>query len=521
MTRPKGNLLNICSTWAPEAVALLFMFMAAVTFPSLAGDPGVGWHLRAGELMLEQHAVLSRDPFLFPPPEVSWINNQWGSQLVLFALFESGGWYLVHAVSFLVAWGAHLIIPLTLLRQGGVGTTASIGALIAVIALGSPQWIIRPQLISFLFFGITLLLLRTWLVQRDSPRNSTPRVLLPILPPLFLLWANLHPGFFFGFIAFIPPLLISLYLREKPRVFALTSTLLVCAAATLVNPFGLELHLKALELTSDPFFTDLMVEWRPLLESSELSTRFLAVTLVIACGATFALLRHARWRKEHMFDFAILLIVGVMTLEHRRVLGFFAIAAVLPCAVAIQQFVPRQLRGEAKHRIMSLRSIGVLAASMLVLVALVPWGNHLLTPTPSDRLSALSPFFPTTLIAKLEEHSKQTTPSGSIRVFNDPNLGGPIIWATRPQIRIFADDRNEVNGRARYEHYHSLRDGSANEVKWLYDSSFNYVLIPSRSRLVQALKDQPGADLIAYDSDHHLFHLGVLGSQETPSEIRR
>jgi hypothetical protein len=161
-----------------------------------------------------------------------------------------------------------------------------------------------------------------------------------MLPPLFLLWAHLHPEFFFGFLAFIPPLLVFLHLREQPRVFTLTSTLLGCATATLVNPSGLDLHLKALELTSDPFFTNLMVEWRPLLESSGLSARFLAVTLVIACGVTLALLRPARWRKEHGFDFAILLIVGVMTLEHRRVLGFFAIAAVLPCAVAIQQFVP-------------------------------------------------------------------------------------------------------------------------------------------------------------------------------------
>jgi hypothetical protein len=48
--------------------------------------------VRAGQIMLDTHALLRTDVFTFTIPGAPWINQQWGAELLLAGWFRLGGW---------------------------------------------------------------------------------------------------------------------------------------------------------------------------------------------------------------------------------------------------------------------------------------------------------------------------------------------------------------------------------------------------------------------------------------------
>ena len=59
--------------------------------PKLLGDAGIGWHIRAGELMLRSHTVLRTDVFSSTMGGRPWYAWEWGSDVVVGAVHQLGG----------------------------------------------------------------------------------------------------------------------------------------------------------------------------------------------------------------------------------------------------------------------------------------------------------------------------------------------------------------------------------------------------------------------------------------------
>ena len=53
-------------------------------------DPDVWWHLRTGQLMLQNHALFHTDPYSFTRFGQPWVNHEWLSQILLFLLVSRG-----------------------------------------------------------------------------------------------------------------------------------------------------------------------------------------------------------------------------------------------------------------------------------------------------------------------------------------------------------------------------------------------------------------------------------------------
>ena len=143
---------------------------------------------------------------------------------------------------------------------------------LAALICSKLHWLARPHLFSFLFLVLFHYLLEHW--RRRGGRR------LWLLPPLMLLWANLHGGFAAGF------LLLGAYLvgtaagmigagteacrTARGRMAELLGVAAACLAATLVNPYGWRLLLFPLKLVSDRYLMD-HVTWMANAAPGEIS----------------------------------------------------------------------------------------------------------------------------------------------------------------------------------------------------------------------------------------------------------
>jgi hypothetical protein len=111
-----------------------------------------------------------------------------------------------------------------------------------------PFFPLRPQLLSFALCAVALVLLdrgfRDWHAQREMDTR-----LLWCLPVVFVAWANSHGGFVAGLCivgAYLGGRIVELLLPRKniawKQVGQITLVGIACLAATLVNPYGWQLH---------------------------------------------------------------------------------------------------------------------------------------------------------------------------------------------------------------------------------------------------------------------------------------
>ena len=155
----------------------------------LLGDGDTGWHIRTGDWILQNGRVPDRDIFSFSKAGEPWFAWEWLWDAAFAWLHRAGGLPLVALASLLV-----ISVTFTLLfrfagRKCGNVIIAAAMTLIAMMA-SIIHWLARPHLFTLLFVVIFSIVL-------DRVREGLTR-LLWWLPPLTVLWTNLHGGFFLG-----------------------------------------------------------------------------------------------------------------------------------------------------------------------------------------------------------------------------------------------------------------------------------------------------------------------------------
>src|SRR5690606_8037518 len=175
------------------AILFLLLFAMAVRVPL---DTDTWWHLRTGEQIVETGRVPQEDSFSHTRAGKPWVDHSWGAQVILYGIYRvSGGGVIGDGGS------VGLALYTAALATAGMAVvyrmcegTAYLRAFVVVLgaAAAAVFWSPRPQMFSFFFTALTLYLLHLY------KREETDRLWL--LPPLMMLWANLHGGFAIGFI---------------------------------------------------------------------------------------------------------------------------------------------------------------------------------------------------------------------------------------------------------------------------------------------------------------------------------
>jgi len=413
------------------------------------------FHLAAGRHVWEGGLVPTADPFSFVETN-PWLYHSWLSGLWMHALHALGGGTGV--IVWKAIWVACVgVVLFTSMVRRGARPSASAGLCMLGLLAFRYRMVVRPMVFTTLFGALT------WLVLDMHYRRE--RCLLWLLPPVFALWINLHPGALIG-IAMMGVHIVAELIRvlREPRgrpklmpkpVARLVLTMALSLAAMLCNPYGIKALLTPLHLAEQRYYLDMTLEWQRMPFTIQffnpLSPLFMYGAMpfwvLIACAAA-GWIRF--WRRYSWLDTLALWSFGALAIMNRRHADIFVIAILPGLATAIHG-----AEGWLRERWSTARATWRGADTVIVLVTLAVFGLALPGGTEYDFGVGTRPFgLPTGGAAFLRAIGARG------RVFNQWVWGGYLIWQGHPRRQVFIDTRSLTYGEGRFREYDSIQKGS-------------------------------------------------------------
>ena len=140
LNRPKAAHLNSAVVIVGCLVFALLLFL-----PPILNDGDTLWQIRAGESILDHHAIPAADPFSFTAGDRRWFAHEWFAETLLALAYRAGG---LKGVIVLAAATTGLTAGVLLhhLRRFLPGVYACTGLVVA-LCCAAPSMLARPHLI--------------------------------------------------------------------------------------------------------------------------------------------------------------------------------------------------------------------------------------------------------------------------------------------------------------------------------------------------------------------------------------
>ena len=440
-------------------------------------DTDLLWHLRAGQWQVEHRAILTVDLFSHSRYGEAWVNHSWLSQIILYAAYALlGDLGLLLYTALLATAGMTLVY---LMCEGNAFVRGFVTILAGATA--AVFWSPRPQMISFFLSTVVLYLL--WLYRQGKDR-------LWLIPPLMILWANLHGGFAIGFILMVLTtigegarwLFDGVLNRsqdqeaEQPTlrpVWRLVVVGLISAAVVGLNPYGPRMLLYPFQTVGIGVLQDFIREWA----SPNFHLREMWPFIWLLLGTFLAVgfsPERLDWRDAILFSGT-----AYSALLAGRNIALFAVVAAPVMALHLSAWLAGQpLRLEMDAPPEGVRLALNWGLIVLGLVAVVVKVSVALAPETLDE--AERALLPVDAVAYLEEHR----PPGPL--FNSYNWGGYLIWAAR-DYPVYVDGRTDLYGDELLRTYLKIYFAQSGWEDALADTGANTVLIETGSPLAQVL----------------------------------
>jgi hypothetical protein len=514
-------------------VALLGLLVFTALSVRLLGDAGIGWHIRAGQLILDTHTIPRVDPFSATPSTTTagqpWFAWEWLYDVVVGWLDRAAGLngvvlFTALIIAMVFSWTFRL-----LLRRG----TNLLVALILVLLAASAamiHFLARPHVVSWLFTVAWFWILEAAEQGRsgsDADSSDFPsdvsaikaeRSRLWLLPLLMLVWVNVHGGFLIGFV------LLAIYwfsaawqwsrlsegrfedvlqkIRAGRRFRALTLTGILSAAATLVNPYGLELHIHIYRYLSNRFLMDHIDEFQSP-NFHYVAQKCFAGLLLLTLVALTVKRREVGVSQGLVVLFAVYSglyaarNIPVSSLLIILVIGPWLSDAMRPLA---ERGVGIRWRGLASAPF--LRRMEAIELSLrghlwpLAAVALTCWvaahGGRL-GPTPLMDAHFDAKRFPVAAVDYLEKQDVQGP------LVSPDYWGGYLIYQLYPRVRMVVDDRHDFYGEEFLKSYLKMVHVEPGWEGFLEEHKARSVLVPRKSALANILAETSGWQAIYSD----------------------
>jgi hypothetical protein len=388
-------------------------------------DPDLYWHLTVGMDICRTGVIVAKDTYSFLTSDQRWVNHEWLSDLIFGYIYLHLGWAaLVLFKAFIVALMLAVVyIPVSKWEFDIFGKSLLI---LAVAFFASPATnCIRPHVFTCLFLAIIFVLVR---IAKDGKHQA-----LWLLPPLFVLWVNLHGGFVVGLATF----LIWISLETLPAwrnrknesesrwfywlIFAL------CCATTLLTPYGYAFPLFMINAATMP--RPDVSEWQPIPLLSPLGALWAAMIFVTLVSLVLSK------KPKDTNRIVLWLIFAAAPLISIRHLQFFGMAT----AVLVGEHLASAWQQRKSQTEESPDRKWVLADGIFVVISLtLAIGLFASNPSQIANLKLVPgedvPEHAVALLKRIKAH-------GNMVVNFD--WGGYAIWFLAPPVKVSFDGRME------------------------------------------------------------------------------
>ncbi len=433
-------------------------------------DNDYWYHVRTGRLIVES-GIPGSDPYSWTAAGKPWVPHEWLAEVAMYGAHSALGFAGVVMLLMPLVLLA-LLIPFAAARRRGVGTRPLVALqLLAVLAFASFEPI-RPQAFSWLFFSVFVAIL----LDHHEGRPA----MVWALPPIMLIWVNVHLGFYFGFLVLTCWVFGSAWekLRGRRSSLALATLVLVAAvAAACVNPSGPDILTYPLRFAvQSPAGTAVVTEFQhPSIAQPAQWPIFIIVALLLASLAS-----PQRPRAWLVLLSLIVIAAGFQSVRHMQ----FATLLLLPVcgpALAARWDWASSVRDSGVR-------IPALPGGALAGVAFLTAGFLTLQNTGGG-ISLYEPSgkgYPADGAEFVRQNYRDA------RMFNDFNSSHFLIYTLYPDQRVFIDGRFDFYGNELMSDYLKVHGARPGWQEILDRYGVEVVLVTRDVPIVRALARDPG-----------------------------
>ena len=483
----------------------VFVFILALGLFVMAArsatDPDLWWHLRTGQLIVQNHRVFHNDPYSFTRFNQPWVDHEWLSQIFIFSLYRAAGF-----AGLIAGFAAIIAAAFLLVFRRSPGQPYIPGAITVWGAVASiPCWGVRPQILTLLLASIFLLLLE---------RSYQHPKLLWWLPPLTLLWVNLHAGYALG-IALLLLFLIGdgldvAFGYKEPhlsgdRFRRLALVTVTCAAVVPLNPYGMQMYRYPFETLHSRAMLAYIGEW---LSPDFHQGRYLPTLFLMLATLVLPALSPRRLRPRELLLLTVTTYAALRSVRHIPIY-------VLVAAPLLSGMIDACLRAKGKTALFDSPQ-RPLSQPKLIANAILLAGFLFFTATRLRYVVVHQPEteareFPAAAVSFLLA-SRPPSP-----LLNHYNWGGYFIWKLFPEYQVYIDGRADLYGDSfmdQFDASYSLKGKSWQDP--LSEFGIRTVVLPPDAPLSVALRQMPAWQEVFADSQAVVLTKIESGSHRLP-----
>jgi hypothetical protein len=471
----------------------LFLFIVLISLFAITSRPVLDadfwWHLRAGQIIIANHAIPITDPFSFTVLGNKWIAHEWLSESIIYCIYQLGGLTLLALIfSGIITTGYYLAYQ----RSQGQPYIAGFVTVLCAIA-SAPVWGVRPQMLTFFMFSLFLFLLENYYLTGKF-------IFIIPMPFLMALWVNLHAGYalglfiigFFIIFKFIESLLpdtrigVIEFNPTKNLILPAIGVFFGCILAVLLNPNGAYMFVYPFETLNSSAMMTLIQEWfSPNFHSLEWFPLAAMIMLLIATGL------YSR-RRSSLTQTALVTVMAFAALRSMRNVPLFALTAIPVLSFHLDGILTIPINNTTSTKKTVLANLAILSLAFIAGIAFV-------TTTLSKQEISEKEVFPVAAVNWIRENR----PEG--RIFNTYGWGGYLIWNLYPDYPVFIDGRADVYGDNIMQEYMKIHNAIPGWEGKLQEAGVNIALVETGSPIFNALNNSPEWSLALKDKIQALF----------------
>ena len=445
-------------------VTSLLVFIVCANYPI---DPDMWWHLRNGQLVATRGSIPKVDQFSFTKLNQPWVNAFWLSDLIIYIFYKLGGLTLL--VIIFAILGVITYISIFKFISGNFLLKAILVILAAIST--SPEWTIRPQVISFLILSS----LNIYIIHNNNLNWKK----YSWLPFLFLVWANIHGGYIWGVLLLIAVIIgnyVEIFVFKNKTInklelnkFSLLS--LISFLFITINPNGLDI-LKLPFQTINVSISSIM-EWASPNFHDMIMQPFLWIVLLFITSSSLSKRRLPIDQLLKVIGFLFLAFISQRNIP-------LAIVVLLPIMIDnLSSLFNNNQNNVSKKKSNLPRFVTYSLNTIIILCLGFACAIRIYSITSSSKISDI---YPTQAVNWIHENH----PKGNM--LNSYNWGGYLIF-NLPEYKVFIDGRADLYGNELIGTWWDIVSDKPDAMPIIDKYGVNFVLLEPDRPIIKTLLD--------------------------------